>query len=252
MPRLSVILITHNEEKDLPRCLDSLKGVADEIVVVDSHSADRTRDIARKYTDKVFERDFAGYGPQKQFALEQASGEWILNLDADECLTPGLAMEIRTYFQKGDPVPNGFWIPYENYFLGRRLRFGGSFREHHLRLFRKSQGHYAGRVIHEGIAVSPPLGYLNGRIRHESYRGFTEYLEKCNEYTRLIAGQKFAQGRRFAAWHHLRLPWEFFVRYVVKLGFLDGQAGFVYAVLSAYYAWLKHVRLLDYERGEGI
>jgi glycosyltransferase involved in cell wall biosynthesis len=252
MPRLSAIIITRNEERDLPGCLESLRGVADEIVVVDSGSTDRTREIARRHTDKVFERDWDGYGPQKQFALEKATGDWVLNLDADERLTPLLAAEIRSYFSKGDPVPNGFKLKFEVHFLGRRLRFGGCAREYHLRLFRRSAARYEGKMIHEGIHVEPPLGYLSGAVRHESYRDFAEYLDKCNRYTGLIAAEKRARGVRFRPWHHLRLPWEFAVRYFVKLGFLDGNAGLVYAALSAYYAWLKHVRLMESENRDEI
>jgi glycosyltransferase involved in cell wall biosynthesis len=244
---LSAIVIARNEERDLPGCLDSLRGVADEIVLVDSHSTDRTRDIAATFGARVFERDFAGFGPQKQFALEQATGEWVLNLDADERLSPELAEEIRTVVSRPDG-PRGYELPFHVYFLGRRLRFGGCFREHHLRLFRRDQARYAGRDVHEGIDVAPPWGQLTQPVRHESYHTFGEYLEKCNRYTGLIARKKFAQGKRFALWHHLRLPWEFLVRYGLKAGFLDGNAGLIYAVLSAYYAWLKHVRLLDEEK----
>ncbi len=248
--KLSAIVITHNEERDLPACLESLRGVASEIVVVDSRSTDRTREVARRFTDRVFERDWEGYGPQKQFALERATGDWVINLDADERLSPALASEIRRLLDKGEPVANGFWIPFHVYFLGRRLRFGGCFREFHVRLFRRDKARYAGKSVHEGIEVSPPLGCLDNAVLHESYRDFSEYLEKCNRYTGLIAREKFSQGRRFRPWQHLRLPWEFALRYFFKLGFLDGSAGFTYAALGAYYAWLKHVRLLDPERGE--
>lgn len=244
MPRLSAILIARNEERDLPACLESLRGVADEIVLVDSHSTDRTRDIARAHGARVVERDFAGFGPQKQFALEQATGDWVLNIDADERLTPALAEDIRRALASG-PAVNGYELPFHVFFLGRRLRFGGCFREFHLRLFRRDKAHYAGAEIHEGISVPRPWGRLAHAVRHESYRNFQEYLEKCARYTGLIARKKYSEGRRFAFWQHLRLPWEFAVRYVFKGGFLDGNAGLIYAVLSSYYAWLKHVRLLD-------
>lgn len=244
MIKLSAIIITKNEQRDLPGCLESLKGVADEIVVVDSRSTDRTREVAESHGAIVFERDWHGYGPQKQFALGQTTGDWVINLDADERLTPKLAAEI-TALLKTTPDVNGYEIPFRLYFLGRRLRFGGAWREKHLRLFRRDKGHYAGKDIHEGIEVREPLGRLRHPVRHESYKDFDEYLEKCARYTRLIARDKYRQGKRFHVWHHLRLPWEFLARYILKGGFLDGNAGFIYAALSAYYAWLKHVRLLD-------
>ncbi|HOW28572.1 MAG TPA: glycosyltransferase family 2 protein [Elusimicrobiota bacterium] len=248
MKKLSVIIITRNEENDLPACLESVRPVADEIVVVDSYSTDQTVAVARRFTDKVFQRTWDGFGPQKQFALEQASGEWILNVDADERLTPALRDELLSLKGADAPAHNGYEIPYEIYFLGRRLRFGGCFGEHHVRLFLKGKASYGTKSVHEGIRVTPPLGALRGRIRHESYRNFSEYLQKCNLYTELIAREKHRKGHSFASWQHLRLPWEFFIRYVLKGGFLDGQPGFIYAVLSAYYAWLKHVRLIDCER----
>ncbi|MBL8022712.1 MAG: glycosyltransferase family 2 protein [Elusimicrobia bacterium] len=245
-PHLSAILIVRNEERDLPGCLESLRGVADEIVVVDSGSTDRTVSIAQEFGARVIHRDFAGFGPQKQFALEQATGEWVLNMDADERLSPALQDEIKSVLA-GEPAVHGYHLRFQNVFLGRRLRFGGLWGERHLRLFRRDKGHYVGKEIHEGISVVPPLGKLRSRILHESYRNFSEYLDKCNRYSGLIARDKFRQGRRFTLWTHARLPWEFVIRYVVKLGFLDGNAGFIYAVLSSYYTWLKLVRVMEGE-----
>lgn len=159
MPRLSAILIARNEERDLPACLESLRGVADEIVLVDSHSTNHTRDIAREHGARVIERDFAGFGPQKQYALEQAAGDWVLNIDADERLTPEFADDIRRALASS-PTVNGYELPFQVSFLGRRLRFGGCFREFHLRLFRRDKAHYAGAKFHEGISVPGPWGRL--------------------------------------------------------------------------------------------
>ena len=241
---LSAIIITHNEELDLPGCLDSLKGLAQEVVVVDSGSTDRTREVATACGARVFHRDWPGYGPQKQFALEQATGEWVINVDADERVTPALAEEIKRILSQ-EALPNGYSIPFRLFFLERRLRFCRWGKEFHVRLFRRDKASYPGQAVHEGISVLPPLGRLKNCIDHHSTRSFSEYLKKCEEYTALLAGQKRAKGVRFSAWMHLRLPWEFFVRYVLKGGFLDGNVGLVYAVLSATYAWLKHVRLLE-------
>jgi hypothetical protein len=129
--------------------------------------------------------------------------------------------------------------------MGRRLRFGRGARERHLRLFRRIKGGYPERSVHEGIVVEGPVGRLKGAVDHHSYRDFSEYLRKCDEYTALLAAKKRASGGRFTPWMHLRLPWEFFARYFLKGGFLDGSPGFVYAALSAYYAWLKQARLME-------
>src|SRR5687768_15864459 len=176
MAKLSVIIIAKNEERDLPGCLDSVKGLADEVVLVDGHSSDRTREIARAAGAKVFEKDWEGYGPQKQHALEQATGDWVLNLDADERLSPPLAEEIRNVLG-GSGAANGYELPFHVYFLGRRLRFGGCAREFHVRLFRRPAASYAGKAIHEGITVTPPLARLTAPVVHESYYDLGEYLE---------------------------------------------------------------------------
>jgi glycosyltransferase involved in cell wall biosynthesis len=247
MPKLSAVIIARNEERDLPACLASLQGLADEVVVVDSHSTDRTREIAAAAGAKVFERDWPGYGPQKQFALEQAAGEWVLNVDADERVTPALAEEIRKLLA-GTPPADGYRLPFRLFFLGRRLRFGRGAREFHVRLFRRDKASYPARAIHEGVEVRGAIGRLRGAVEHHSYADLSEYLRKCDEYTALRAAQRRAAGARFSAWSHLRLPWEFFLRYVVKGGFLDGSAGFTYAALSAMHVWLRQARLME-ERG---
>ena len=244
---LSVIVIARNEEKDLPGCLDSVKGLASEIVLADSGSTDRTLDIARAAGAAVFHQEWQGYGKQKQAAMDRARGPWILNIDADERVTPGLAAEIRATLAK-DPRENGFSIPFRHYFLGRRLRFGRFSTETHVRLFRKDAAKYGAQQIHEGIEVRPPLGRLSGVIDHHSYRDLSEYLDKCNRYTSMIAEKRFAEGHRFHVWHHLRLPAEFLMRYFLRLGFLDGEPGFTYSLLSSYYVWLKFAKLRDLER----
>jgi glycosyltransferase involved in cell wall biosynthesis len=193
----------------------------------------------------VIHRDFAGFGPQKQFALEQATGDWVINIDADERLSPALGQEIKARACREPPTVNGFHLRFHNMFLGRRLRFGGHWSEWHLRLFRRDKAHYEGREIHEGISVVPPYGRFGARSLHESYKNFAEYLEKCNRYTGLIARDKYRKGRRFTLWSHARLPWDFFPAIFLKLGFLDGNAGFIYATLSAYYTWLKLIRVME-------
>jgi glycosyltransferase involved in cell wall biosynthesis len=247
MTRLSAIVITRNEERDLPACLESLAGVADQVVVVDSGSTDRTQDVARAGGAHFYEKAWEGFGPQKQYALAQAGGAWVLNLDADERLTPEGGKVLRAFLDAPPPGTDAYALPFQLYFLGRRLRFGGCFRERHVRLFRREKARYDPDPVHESVRVEGRTGFLPAPVRHESYRDFSEYLLKCETYTGLIARRKFSRGQRFHAWQNLRLAWEFGVRYVFKGGFLDGSAGFIYAALSAYYAWLKHVRLLDGE-----
>lgn len=242
---LSLIIITFNEGKDLEDCLKSVQGLADEIVLVDSGSTDQTLDIARRYNAKIFEKKWNGYGAQKQYALDHAQGPWVLNLDADERLTPNLKLEISSVLDRNGV--NGFEVPYRHFFMKRQLRFGGLQGETHIRLFRKDKAAYGKSPIHEGIEVERPHGELAHPIDHFSYSDVEDYLAKCNWYTTLIAKEKFQKGERFHWWHHLRLPFEFFVRYFIKLGLLDGGAGLTYALLSSYYVWLKYLKLKDLE-----
>jgi len=246
---LSIIVITLNEEDDIGECLESVKDIAAEIVVADSGSTDKTLEICAKFTNKIFHCDWHGYGNQKQFALDNASGPWIMNIDADERVSSRLAQEIRQALS--NPASNdisGFSIPYRNFFFGRHLRFAAGWNERHIRLFRKEKSRYGMDLVHEGIKVDPPLGRLSGPIDHVSYKNLSEYLSKCNLYTTLIAEKKFKTGGRFHFWHFFRLPMEFIYRYIFKLGFLDGAAGLIYTILSSYYVWLKFIKLWEMEK----
>ncbi|MCG3203482.1 MAG: hypothetical protein KCHDKBKB_00150 [Elusimicrobia bacterium] len=243
---LSIIIITRNEEHDIDQCLASVKDIASEIILVDSGSTDRTLEIARLYTDRIFQKKWEGYSRQKQYALDLAQGPWVLNIDADERVTPALREEIlETLKKKDSALFGGYFIPFHHYFMGRRLRFGGLANETHLRLFKKQGASYGAESVHEGIRAQGTIGKLKGAIDHQSYRDLREYLEKCNEYTSAIAKKKWEAGERFHWWHHLRLPLEFVVRYGLKMGFLDGQAGLTYALLSSYYVWLKFLKLRE-------
>ncbi len=245
---LSVIIIARNEEHDIADCLESVKPLATEIILADSGSTDQTIEIAKRFGVQVFHKEWEGYGPQKQFALDKAKGPWVLNIDADERLSPALQTEIRQILA-WDPsiASHGYDIPFRHTFLGKRLRFGGVAGEKHIRLFQKGHVTYGNKKIHEGVHLDSPAGHLNHPIDHLSYRNIEEYLTKCNLYTSLIAQEKWEKGERFHCWHHLRLPMAFFMRYVLKLGFLDGEAGLIYAALSAYYTWIKFLKLRDLE-----
>lgn len=246
---LSVIVIARNEKRDLPGALASVKGLAAEIIVVDSGSTDGTPDIARAAGAKVIFKDWQGYGKQKQAALDAAAGPWVLNIDADERVTPALADDIRARLASA-PTETGFQVPFHHFFLGRRLRFGRFSTETHLRLFRKAAARYGIAQIHEGIKVEGSIGRMSGVISHLSYHDIEEYLDKCNRYTSMIARARYDAGQRFHVWHHARLPFEFLVRYFFKLGFLDGGPGLTYALLSSYYVWLKFLKLRDCETAE--
>ena len=228
---LSAFLITQDEEHDLPGCLRSLAGLADEIVVVDSGSRDRTGAIAREFGARVIERPMAGFGAQKQFALEQVTHPWALSIDADERVTPALAGAIRAAL--ASTAADGYEVRREIRFLGRTLRHGGLGDDWVLRLVRRERARFTGAAVHERIVVDGRVTRIHGTLEHLPYRDQAEHAEKSERYSVLAAREQFARGRRWRPWHALRPGWEFFVRYGVRLGFLDGAAGYTWARLSA-------------------
>lgn len=263
MPKLSAFLIVKDEEQDLPGCLASLKGLADEIVVVDSGSSDRTKDIAQQADARVLEREFDGFAAQKQYALEQCTGEWLLSIDADERVTPELAQSIKAVIlsEAKDLAPiqkeilrlkrlaqndmrfDGFRITREMFFLGKRLRFGGVGSDRVLRLLRKGKGRFRPVKVHESIEVDGQVGELKGTLQHFSYRTLEEYLQKREHYTTLAAKDLKKRGRRFRVTDYLRPGWEFFNRAILRGALLDGRVGLQYAWLSAESTWIRAAKL---------
>jgi glycosyltransferase involved in cell wall biosynthesis len=245
---LSAILIAKNEERDLPGALQSLEGLAQEIVVVVGEgTTDRTAEIAKAAGATVKWREFDHYAGQKQAALDLATREWVLSIDADERVSPELADSIRAIVRGGSPAA-AFDLDFEVHFLGRVLRWGGLGHERHLRLFKRAQGRFVGGLLHEGIEIDGKTARTKGKMIHEPYKDLGEYLEKCERYTTLAAKKRFETGRRANVLHHLILPLEFFRRAILRLGILDGNPGLIWAGLSAFHSWLKYVKLMEIQR----
>lgn len=243
-PSLSAILIAKDEERDLPACLESLKGCAGEVVVVISDdTTDKTESIAREHGAKTIRRKFDDYARQRQASLDLATGDWCLWIDPDERLTPELSKNISDELRA--PRADAYDIPFQVRFLGRTMRWGGLGSESHVRLFRRDKSRFVGGALHEGIEVSGETARLSGAILHEPYRDLSDYLAKLDRYTTLAAKKRHEAGRRASGLHHLLLPWEFFARAVLKLGVLDGRAGLIWAGLSAFHTWLKYVKLAE-------
>ena len=252
MPRLSVVIITLNEETGILRTLESVKPVADEIVVVDSMSADRTAQICRDFGCRVIQRPFDGYGTQKQFAVDQASNDWVFSIDADEVVTPELQQEIRTMFAGkpgSSPIAHpAYRIPRSLYFMGRVLRHSGTGKEYLLRLFDRTRGGFTRVAVHEEIEVAGSCGTLRGQLIHYSYRDISHHLEKINTYTTLAAEDYLKNGRKFTKfWVVLKFPVSFISFYVLKGGFLDGYPGFTWSFLAAVYGSLKIAKTIEKE-----
>jgi len=247
-PSISVIVITRDEAHTIEACLESVRW-ANEIVVLDSGSRDETVELCRRYTGRVFETDWPGFGVQKNRALERAGGDWVLSLDADERVTPALAEEIRTRLV-GSSV-DGFVIPFRSSYLGRFMRYGDWAGERHLRLFRRSKGRFSDDRVHEKLLVEGEIGTLSHPIEHHSFDDLEEVLEKVNRYSTAAAELKLSQGQRsslFKAVSHAF--WTFFKGYLLKGGFLDGREGFVLAVSNAEGCFYRYVKLLYLHRAE--
>ena len=245
MGKLSVIIITHNEAHDIRRCLESVR-FADEIVVFDSGSIDGTQAICREYTKKVFETDWPGFGAQKNRALQQATGEWILSLDADEWVSDSLKLEIIEVLHAGKE--NAYCIPCRIVCFGRIIKHGAS-QKSPLRLFKKSLGKFDNAIIHEKVVIDGRIGRLSSLLFHETYCDLDEMLEKLNRYTTVAAQRRLQEGRvDHLAMVLLNSLWVFFRSYFLKFGFLDGEAGFILAVANAEYCYYRYLKLAALRR----
>ena len=244
---LCALVIAKDEELDLPGCLASLKGLADEVVVlVDASTTDKTEELARAAGAKVSRRPFDDYARQRQAALELCTKDWVLWIDADERADGALAQAIRRVLAL--PSCQAYALRFAVRFMGRPLRFGGMGREEHVRLFERAKGRFTGGALHESLLIDGRTGGpLDGFVEHEPYRDLADYLQKLDRYTTLAAEKKFAAGIRYHWWHQLILPLEFLKRALLKAGFLDGTAGITYAALSACHHWLKYVKLREME-----
>lgn len=239
---LTVFIIAKNEENNIRKCILSVKELTSEVIVVDSESSDRTVQIAKEAGAEVYIRPFDHFSGQKSFAFGKVRTPWALNLDADETLTPQLCEEIRRV------LPNtpyaGFLLHRQNYFLGKHMKHSGLDKEYILRLVRTDTARYDDKLVHEGLHVKGPVGRLNSPFLHHSYNSIEGYFAKFNEYTTLSARQMYANGRHFHVLAVLaRLPLEFFRRYILKLGLLDGMRGFLWATFSAYSVLVKYMKL---------
>jgi glycosyltransferase involved in cell wall biosynthesis len=247
MPSVSVAVIALDEEERLRACLDSVAW-ADEIVVVDSGSSDKTVAIAREFTDRVLFHAWEGYGAQKNFALAQCHGDWILSLDADERVSEPLRAEIDATLAAG-PAEIGFRIPRQNFFQGAWVRHGGWYPDLQLRLFRRGRGTFTGSAVHESVRVDGPVGRLKAPLVHQSYRGVADFVARANRYSELAA-RELAGARRGGSLADLLLRpgWRFLSMYVLRAGFLDGWRGFVLAVLYAHYVFLRAAKVRELRR----
>jgi glycosyltransferase involved in cell wall biosynthesis len=263
---LSVVLATYNEEKNLPGCLASVKDLADEIVIVDGTSSDNTIHIAKKYGAKVhITKNLPNFHINKQKAIDLATKDWILQLDADERVTPELAREIHSVISKNnvlrdlngispsgrnDKEVNGYWIPRKNWFLGRYLMKGGVYPDYTLRLYKKGKGRLPQKDVHEQAVVEGKTEYLKNPLIHIADPEFTRYFLRFKRYTSFIAmqyaDQKLGKNVVTCIKYIVLLPTYWFLKvYIRHKGFMDGWQGFIFAFFSALrfpVSYVKYIR----------
>ncbi len=246
--RLSVVLVTLNEEERIRQCLESVVW-ADETIVVDAESQDKTAAIARELTDHVIVRPWPGFAAQKNFGLAQASGDWIFSLDADEIVSPALRAEITAVLE-GHGEAAGYAVPRRNIFWGRWVRHGGLYPDRQLRLFRRGRGRFEARAVHESVRVAGRVEPVDGHLEHRSYRDVSDFLTRADRYSTLAADDAVAQGRRARVSDLLLRPLgRFLAMYVVGRGFLDGWRGFLLATLYAYYVLIRSAKIWERTKG---
>jgi glycosyltransferase involved in cell wall biosynthesis len=247
-PKVSVCVVAMDEESKIADCLRSA-DFADEWIVVDSHSRDRTREVAASCGARVIERDWPGHVRQKQFAVDQASHEWVLCLDADERVSPELRASIVAALGRAD-LPAGFEFARRTWYLGRWIRHGGWYPDTKLRLFRRAEGGWTGVDPHDRVEVRGRVERLAGDLLHFSYDSVSDHLRTIDSFTTIAAREKHAAGERAGAARLFLHPLGKFLRmYVLKAGFLDGFAGFHVAATGAFYVYLKYAKLRELGRG---
>lgn len=249
MEKITIAIITKNEERNIRDCLESVKW-ADEIVVVDNGSTDHTLSICKEYGARVFQEEWKGYSGQKNSAIEKAGNEWVLNLDADERVSPELRQEMQKCLEENQDV-DGYWIPRKNFFLGRWIRYCGWYPDLNLRLFRRSRGRFGERAVHERVEVQGKTLTLTQPLIHETYRSLSDFFQRMDRYSSLAAGEMLREGRKFRSIDPVfRPPFTFLQMYVLRAGFLEGYLGMVLSVLYSYYTFAKYIKLRELKKND--
>ncbi len=245
---LSVVIITFNSERTLEKVLAPLSFVSD-IVIVDSGSTDKTKQIAEKYNARFIHQDFLGFGKQKQLAVSLAKHDWVLSLDADEVISEEFKFFLTKTLDYSQSSFTGYRIPITNVFLGKVLSFWGESKQSHLRLFRKSAGNFNDLSVHERVIVKGEVKELAYDVFHYSYQDISHYFTKFNQYTSNAAQELHKQGKSVSGFSALmRIPLKFIQLYLIRGGFTMGWPGLVWSTCSSFYVFVKYAKLKELER----
>ena len=242
---IASVTITMNEERNITACLESLKWV-DEMIVVDAESTDRTVELAKTCTPRVHVRPWPGYGSQKNFAMDQATSDWILIVDADERVTDELRKEIQALL-KAPGQAAAYRIPRRNFYYGRWIRGAGQYPDRQLRLVRRGHGRYNDLPVHEHLEVDGPFGDLKGHLDHHTHPTVVAHELKIERYSTLAVEERVRHGKPDASWYHLVFNpvWTFVKFYVFRGGYRDGLPGFIVSGFSAAHVLLKYAKLWE-------
>jgi glycosyltransferase involved in cell wall biosynthesis len=239
--KISATIVTLNEERNIARAIESLRCV-DEILVVDSGSTDRTREIAERLGARVIVQDWLGYSAQKNFASQQAAHPWILSLDADEMVSEELEADILELKQKG-PACDGYSMPRLAQYLGRWILHSGWYPDRKIRLYHSERGAWTGDYVHESVQVQGSVGQLEGKLLHFTCDSLSAHLRTLDRYTTLAAQELTARGKQVPLRRLLADPaWTLFRTYILRRGFLDGPQGLAIAWMAALYTFLKYAK----------
>lgn len=251
MIKLSGVIITFNEERKIEKCLASLQGVVDEIVVVDSFSTDDTAKICKKYGANFIEQKFLGYKEQKNFAITQAKYDYIVSLDGDEALSPELQHSLINL--KSNWEYDGYYTNRFNNFCGQWIKYSDWYPDKKLRVFKKGKGEWKGINPHDSYKLYSPKnrGKLKGDILHWNYPTYKAYNQQIEKFSTISAQSYYALGKKATLWKILFNPsWAFFKAYILRLGFLDGLNGFVICIQTANLTFLKYIKLRELIKSE--
>ena len=249
--KLSAYVLTYNEEAKVREALESVSW-ADEIVVLDSHSTDRTESICREYTDKVYQCDFEGFGKLRNHALGLLTHDWVLSIDADERATDELRKEIQAVLSQG-PDADAFFVPRKNLFMGRWIRHCGWYPDYRQpQLFNRHRFRYREDLVHEGFELDGRVGYLRGHVLQYPFLNLEQYLQKMRRYSTLMAEQMALRERRFHVHQLVTHPlFSFFKMYGLRQGFRDGMPGLILSLFYAYYTFVKYAKLWERTKAGG-
>jgi glycosyltransferase involved in cell wall biosynthesis len=242
--RVSACIITFCKEDLIEDCLKSVKW-ADEIIVVDSHSTDKTVDICRKYTDKVYQREWTGFRDQRNYTMGLANYEWILFIDSDERIPSELYKEIQLHLRDGSNKWDGFHFPRQTYYMGKWINHGEWYPSYCLRLYRKDKGHWINEP-HERLELNGKAKYLKNHMLHYTYRDLSEQLETIDKYTESFSVERDKEDIKYITFQLIFRPFFRFIRgYFFRRGFLDGIPGLVAAITTSFYVFMKYAKLWE-------